>query len=242
MYARPRRGVLLFASLIANNLGLPSEQASSLIDEAREIARLLGACRGRGCDERGLAAAIVYYLLRRRGLRVEASSVYSRIRERIEWLRIPRQTFHNSLRRVLASLGHSSLFRRVLLGRLGARVCRVGLRVEWELYGPGPPPPCSGLVEEWPGPSPPVRILYWGGGMKVRVGRVTFDASTVIARLQDVFGGDWFTAREAAVILAVTPRTASALLRKLEAAGLVESRQSTGRNMKEYRLTGRWAE
>ena len=231
----------LFALLILNNT-VAWEQQKAVQSLLELLLRSLPVdCRGRGCDERSMGAALVFYAARWSGMNIKPSSIYQEVVKRIDWIRIPRQSFHNSLLKLLSMLGHSMLFRHALYGRLAVRVCRLpgSARVEWELYGPGPAPPCNGTIEEWAGASPSTRLLWRSAmkEMKIKVGRVTFDARIIVSRLYDFFGKEWFTAREAAVVLALSARTAAAILRKLENNGIVESRpHSIGRNMKVYRL------
>ncbi len=238
---RHKRGILLFTRLLINNTRLGIDRGI-LEEKTINILTSIPGCKGRGCDERSMAAAIVFYVARWLGSPIKPSEVYKRITESIDWLRIPRQSFHNSLNRLLALLGHSSMFKRVLYGRIGAEICRSNSSplILWEAYGYTRRPPCKGNLETWPGPSPKSTLVWRASmaGLHIKVGSVTFDAKIVAGKLYDFFDRDWFTAREAAVVLAVTPRTASALLKRLEEHGIIESRRPTqGKNMKEYRLT-----
>ncbi|MEB3764554.1 MAG: hypothetical protein GSR77_00075 [Desulfurococcales archaeon] len=237
---RHKRGILLFARLLINNTRLGIDRRV-LEEKTLQILDSIPTCKGRGCDERSMAAAILFYTARWQGSSTKPSEIYKRVTESIDWLRIPRQSFHNSLNKLLLLLGHSSMFKRVLYGRIGAQICRYKNNplIIWEAYGYTRGPPCKGVLETWPGPSPQSTLVWRAGmtGLHIKVGSVTFDAKIIVEKLYDFFDLDWFTAREAAVVLAVTPRTASALLRRLEEHGIVESRRPMqGKNMKEYRL------
>ncbi|MEB2835688.1 MAG: MarR family transcriptional regulator [Desulfurococcales archaeon] len=179
----------------------------------------------------GLEAALEFYEARRRGAGV-APSLYYGPRG------IPRQTFHNSLNRLLAILGHSPIFKGVLYGRLGCRLCRCGgHRVVWEHYGPGDPPACPGpcRLEEWPGPRPRAAFTWRGGRLSVKL-TIEWNVHAVLARLREAFGAAWFTASQAAELLLITTPSASRLLRALEELGMLESTRDRGRNMKRYRV------
>lgn len=202
-----------------------------LVDFALRVSRASWACRGRGCEPRALAAAIAYYTLRRHGAEARPHSVYSR-------LGIPRQSFHNSLSRLLALLGHSPMFKQVLYSRLGARVCRLGAKVLWEAYGRGVRPPgCPGVVERWPGPRVPRgALLVWrGGGLRVKI-QVEFNADDVVDVLRAAFGGEYFTLRDASKILLLEPESAARLLDALADLGLVRKVEVMGRRL--YRVPG----
>ncbi len=206
--------------------GRPDDE---LVDFALRVSRASWACRGRGCEPRALAAAIAYYTLRRHGAEARPHSVYSR-------LGIPRQSFHNSLSRLLALLGHSPMFKQVLYSRLGARVCRLGAKVLWEAYGRGVRPPgCPGVVERWPGPRVPRRaLLVWrGGGLRVRI-QAEFDAEDLVSVLREAFGTEYFAPKDASKILLLTRDSATRLLDALAELGMLERVEVRGRRL--YRV------
>lgn len=193
---------------------------------AARIASAIEGCAGRGWDPRAMGAAIAYYSARWAGVDVAASTVYTR-------LGVPKQSFHNALNRLLAELGHSRAFRRVLRGELGARVCRTGVKVVWEAYGAGSLGELAcgrGLLEDWPGPRVPRRaLLVWRAGrMKIAL-RTVWDVPRVIEVLREAFGGDFFTAGDAARILLIDPRSASTLLSSIADAGMLEKTTIMGR-------------
>ena len=215
--------------------------ASAIAAAARDLLRGTpveplkppGSCEGRGCNWRGLAAAMAYYSARRAGIPAKPSEYYNR-----PPLYVPKQSFHNALNRLLEILGHSPLFKRVLYGRLGCLICRrPDGSVAWEYYGPGDPPACPrpSVLEEWPGPQSPLRLLWRGGTLKIRI-TTEWDIRSVIDRLAEAFGDEWFTASEAAQVLNITTPSASRLLRALEELGLLLSERHRGKNMKRYRV------
>lgn len=238
LLTRYKKGILLFSRLIINNSRLEIDP-KILEKKTIFIIENTPGCKGRGCDEKSMAAAIIFYAARWLGSPAKPSAVYKI--SSIEWLRIPRQSFHNSLNRLLTLLGHSIMFKRVLYGRVGAQVCRMGSSplIIWEAYGSRGLPCKGGILESWHGPSPKSPLVWRADmtGLHIKVGSVTFDAKIIVGRLYDFFGQDWFSAREAALVLALTPRSASSLLNRLEKHDLIESRPVHGKNMKEYRLT-----
>lgn len=194
----------------------------------------MSGCEGRGCGWRGLEAAAAFYSARRAGIPARPSEYYNR-----PPLFVPKQSFHNSLNRLLGLLGHSPLFKRVLYGGLGCLVCRrPDGSVLWEHYGPGDPPACPGpcALEEWPGPRPPSTFTWREGVMSARL-TTEWNVYAVAARLKAEFGGEWFTASRAAGVLLISTQSAARLLRALEELGIVESVREKGRNMKRYRVT-----
>ena len=208
---------------------------SGLAGRLQALLRLLETCRGRGCRPGSMAAAMVYYVLRWAGVRVEPSGVYNYTGNGVS-VRIPRQSFHNSLNMLLARLGHSPAFKRVLYGELGARVCRWqgSASVAWEAYGHVEAPRCIGVEEHWPGPPGPP-VLWVGGHMSIKI-KAEFNVYGVIARLREAFGSQWFTASDAAEVLLVSTNTASRLLGALEELSYLESVRVEGKNMKRYRV------
>ncbi len=229
-----KRRSLVFAKIALNNLVPPGMEEEAHRRLEILLSGLQVECRGRGCYPLGLGLALGFYVARWLGLPIRPSTVYKGLP--VESLQVPRQTFHNSLHRLLEMIGHSDLFARVLYRRLGATLCRSGSLVAWEKYGSGRIPRCRGSIEEWPGPSPPFAII-WRRDLGMKLSRRGHDLGLILLRLYQVFGEDWFTAKEAGVVLAMTPQGAAKLLKEMESLGLIESRRRRqGQNMKVYRV------